>query len=78
MRRFVLFLALVAILAGSIAAEEARLLRFPDVSKDNMAFSYGSDIFVAPRTGGQAIQLTSDKGLELFAKFSPDGSRIGV
>jgi len=76
MRRFVLALVLVAILACSIVAEEARLLRFPDVSKDNVAFSYGGDIFVAPRAGGQAIQLTSDKGLELFAKFSPEGSRI--
>ncbi|MBD3170076.1 MAG: protease, partial [candidate division Zixibacteria bacterium] len=57
-------------------AEEARLLRFPDVNGDNVAFVYGDDIYVAPRTGGTAVRLTSHEGCEWFPKFSPDGSRI--
>ncbi len=57
-------------------AEEARLLRFPHVSKDKVAFSYGGDIYTAPREGGQASRLTSHEGLELFPRFSPDGKTI--
>lgn len=55
---------------------EARLLRFPNVSKDKIVFSYGGDIYTAPRAGGQAARLTSHEGLELFPRFSPDGSMI--
>jgi tricorn protease len=57
-------------------AEEARLLRFPDVHTDRVAFVYAGDIYVAPRAGGEAARLTSHIGLELFPKFSPDGSMI--
>lgn len=79
MKRLCLTLAalfLLAVPGGVLRSEEARLLRFPDVSKDKVAFSYAGDIYIAPRTGGQAIRLTSDDGLELFAKFSPDGKNI--
>ncbi len=69
-------IVIISILSGMAAADEARLLRFPDVSHDKVAFSYAGDIYVAPRTGGQATRLTSHDGLELFAKFSPDGNTI--
>ena len=61
---------------GVVSAEEARLLRFPDVHKDKIAFVYAGDIYIAPRAGGQAVQLTHHEGLELFPKFSPDGQTI--
>ena len=57
-------------------AEEARLLRFPDVHTDRVTFVYAGDIYIAPRAGGEAVQLTSHIGLELFPKFSPDGTMI--
>ncbi|MGD8897386.1 MAG: protease, partial [Acidobacteriota bacterium] len=57
-------------------AEEARLLRFPDIHRDKVAFVYAGDIWVASSGGGRAERLTSDEGLELFPKFSPDGRRI--
>jgi tricorn protease len=57
-------------------AEEARLLRFPDIHQDKVAFVYAGDIWVAPSRGGRAERLTSDEGLELFPKFSPDGRSI--
>lgn len=56
--------------------EEARLLRFPDVHADRVAFIYAGDIYTAPRTGGSATRLTSHEGIEYFPKFSPDGSMI--
>lgn len=54
----------------------AGMLRFPDVSADSIVFSYGNDLWVAPRDGGTARPLASPPGLETNPKFSPDGSRI--
>lgn len=55
---------------------QTRLARFPDLHGDRVAFSYGGDIWIAPASGGDARRLTSHPGLELFAKFSPDGETI--
>ena len=55
---------------------EARLLRFADIHLDKVSFVYAGDIYIAPSAGGTATQLTTGKGLELFPKFSPDGSKI--
>ncbi len=77
MKRFRCLAIAVLLIAGSIsAAEEGRLLRFPNVHKDKIAFVYAGDIYIAPRTGGQAMRLTSHEGLELFPRFSPDGKTI--
>jgi tricorn protease len=57
-------------------AQEGRLLLFPDVSKDKVAFVYGGDIWLASNTGGMARRITSSPGRELFPKFSPDGKWI--
>ena len=57
-------------------ADDNRLLRLPDIHRDRVAFVYAGDIYVAPTAGGTARRLTSHAGLELFPKFSPDGSRI--
>jgi tricorn protease-like protein len=52
------------------------LLRKPTVSKTQIAFSYGGDLWVVDRTGGEARRLTSDVGIEIDPIFSPDGSMI--
>ncbi|HXO19128.1 MAG TPA: PDZ domain-containing protein [Thermoanaerobaculia bacterium] len=57
-------------------AEGTLLLRYPDVSRDSIAFSYGGDIWTVGVEGGTARRLTSHPGLELFPKFSPDGRSI--
>lgn len=54
----------------------ARLLRFPDIHGDMIAFVYAGDIWTVPSSGGTARRLTSHPGLELFPKFSPDGRWI--
>ncbi len=77
MRQFVICLMItMLIMGGVLSAEEGRLLRFPDVHNDKVTFVYAGDIYIAPRTGGQAVQLTHHNGLELFPKFSPDGKTI--
>ena len=55
---------------------QTKLLRFPDIHGDRVAFTYGGDIWTAPATGGSAIRLTAHPGVEVFAKFSPDGKWI--
>src|SRR6266516_6914670 len=62
--------------SASACGVDARMLRYPDVSANQIAFVYAGDIWVAPKTGGDALRLSSPKGEEMFPRFSPDGSRI--
>jgi tricorn protease len=81
-RRFFAFIVLgsvlgcvlvCACLAAAQEAQEGRLLRFPDIYKDKIAFMYGGDLWLASSAGGTARRITSHPGRELFPKFSPDG-----
>jgi len=58
------------------AGIDARMLRYPDVSKDQISFVYAGDIWVVSRAGGTAHRLSSPPGEEGFPRFSPDGSRL--
>ncbi|HJY91870.1 MAG TPA: hypothetical protein VJ255_16415, partial [Candidatus Acidoferrum sp.] len=60
----------------SPAAAQTKLLRFPDIHGDNVVFTYAGDLWTASTSGGMATRLTAHPGLELFAKFSPDGKWI--
>ncbi len=62
--------------ARSLAGLDARMMRFPDVSRSNICFVYAGDIWVAPKQGGAAYRLSSPRGEETFPRFSPDGTRI--
>ena len=73
---FFLFSFLLLINSDSYGQVDARLFQYPDVSDTHIAFSYGGDIWLADKNGGDATRLTSAKGNETFAKFSPDGSQI--
>jgi tricorn protease len=66
----VLFLPLASRAAGT------KLLRFPNVRHDRIVFSYAGDLWTVGTQGGTATRLTSNPGLKLFAKFSPDGRHI--
>ncbi|HXG94428.1 MAG TPA: S41 family peptidase [Blastocatellia bacterium] len=68
-------LAIVFLLPASAAAQ-TKLLRFPDIHGDKVVFTYGGDLWIAPVAGGTATHLTTHPGVELFAKFSPDGRWI--
>ena len=61
---------------NSGCAVNARMLRYPDVSATQITFVYAGDIWVAPKSGGPAMRLSSPKGEESFPRFSPDGSEI--
>ncbi|HUX10948.1 MAG TPA: DPP IV N-terminal domain-containing protein, partial [Terriglobia bacterium] len=55
---------------------EGRLMRFPDIYKNKVVFSYAGDLWLASTEGGVARRITTSPGLELFPKFSPDGKWI--
>jgi dipeptidyl aminopeptidase/acylaminoacyl peptidase len=63
-------------LLAAPAAAQTKLLRFPDIHGDRIAFCYAGDLWTAPAKGGTATRLTAHEGLELFPKFSPDGQWI--
>ncbi|MDE3053851.1 MAG: PD40 domain-containing protein, partial [Gemmatimonadota bacterium] len=70
-----------AVLAAALwpavaAAQSTRLLQQPDVSAKYVAFAYAGDIWVVPRSGGDARRITSSPTTESDPHFSPDGKWI--
>ena len=79
MKRILLAALAVLTTYGAAATEsgdEARLLRFPATNGTEVVFSYAGDLYSVPVSGGEARRLTSHKGYEMFAKYSPDGKSI--
>ncbi|PYV62853.1 MAG: peptidase S41, partial [Acidobacteria bacterium] len=74
--RLVLLVLLATLFCVAPLAAQTKLLRFPDVHGDKVVFTYGGDLWLASTSGGSATRLTAHPGLELFAKFSPDGKWI--
>ncbi len=60
----------------TLAQNDARLMRYPDINKNLIAFVYAGDIWSVEANGGEARRLTSHPGMELFPKISPDGNWI--
>jgi tricorn protease len=71
--------ALVLCLAAQSPASpppEMRLMRYPTVHGNEVAFTYASDIWVTNLSGGYARRITSHPGLEQKAYYSADGSML--
>ncbi len=64
------------VLLATPAGAQTKLLRFPDLHGDQLVFTFAGDLWLAHVSGGSARRLTSHPGLEVFAKFSPDGQHI--
>ena len=58
------------------APVSSKLLRQPDISKTQIVFVYGGDLWTVPRSGGMARRLTANPSVKRNPKFSPDGSQI--
>ena len=69
-------LVLLLVSLDVYALQEARVLRFPTISTDQIVFSYAGDLYSVALSGGVARKLTTHEGYESFARFSPDGRSI--
>ena len=69
-------LAAVMLPRSASAQIDARMLRYPAVSKTQIAFVYAGDIWLVGKDGGAAVRLTSSPGEESFPRFSPDGTKV--
>ncbi len=76
-KRFALASLCVLVFGLTAAAQSAHpLLHAPSVSRTQVAFVYGDDIWSAPRNGGDAHPLTTGPGTKSVPAFSPDGNWI--
>ncbi|OYT16998.1 MAG: protease [Bacteroidetes bacterium 4572_77] len=74
MKKFLmLFLATMSIVAFS---QENKMMRFPTIHGNQVIFTYAGDLYTVSKAGGIARQLTSDAGVEVFAKLSPNGKQV--
>ena len=62
--------------ACASAADSSLLLRYPTLSRTQIAFNYAGDLWTVAREGGDARQLTAGVGTESSPQFSPDGAWI--
>ncbi len=76
MKKLAIIIFVLVAFAGNTFSQESRLLRFPAVSGNQVVFTYAGDLYTVPLTGGIARKLTNNVGYEMFAHFSPDGSKI--
>jgi tricorn protease len=63
---------------GTASAQPADrlLLQRPTLSRTQIVFVYGGDLWSVPREGGAADRLTAGPGVETNPVFSPDGTKI--
>jgi len=61
---------------AAVAAEPSHLMRYADIHRDWIVFTYEEDLWLVPATGGLARRITNHPGRERAAKFSPDGRQV--
>lgn len=76
MKKIVTLLVGLCLFSITQAQVPAKLMKYMDVSDHQITFVYGGDIWIMPKTGGTAIQLTHSPGEESWPRFSPDGQSI--
>jgi len=76
MKKILLALCVLFLFNNAHAQINAKLMRYADVSDTQITFVYGGDIWVMPKTGGTAIQVTHSPGEESWPRFSPDSKFI--
>lgn len=74
----ILFISLASVSASFAQAQDSKplLLRQPTLSRTDIAFMYGNDLWKVSREGGDAIRLTAGPGIKRGPHFSPDGQWI--
>ncbi len=73
---FMLLTALTILLPSISSAQNTQLLRQPSISKHEITFVYGGDIWVSDFKTQQVRRITSTAAVESDPHFSPDGKTI--
>jgi tricorn protease len=76
MKMSLLAVAVFAAIHVSSGDPKLLLLQTPTLSKTQIAFLYGGDIWIVPREGGAAHRLVTGTDLATGPIFSPDGSMV--
>ena len=76
-----LALSLMVLAASAATAAQAQqsdrtLMRFPTLHGNTIVFAAHGNLWSVPRTGGVASRLTTDPGIDVLPRFSPDGKWI--
>lgn len=72
----ILIIAIFLISQSTFGQISAKLMQYMDVSETDIVFVYGGDIWLVPKEGGTAVQVTRSQGVETWPKFSPNGQHI--
>ncbi|MGD8690265.1 MAG: PDZ domain-containing protein [Gammaproteobacteria bacterium] len=77
-RHFIRLVVAVAALGtlGMAHAAEKALPRYPTIHGNTVVFEAAGDLWQVDRNGGTAERLTTDRGMDLMPRFSPDGKWI--
>jgi tricorn protease len=75
-KKLIWLICVLFLFSYSYGQISAKLMRYADVSDTQITFVYGGDIWIVPKTGGTAIQVTHSPGEESWPRFSPDGNYI--
>lgn len=67
---------LLGAFASAAQSDEPLLLRQPTLSRTDICFVYGDDLWRVSRDGGEAIRLTAGPGIKRGPHYSPDGNWI--
>lgn len=76
MKKMFLSLFISFLFIQNSSAIEGRFMRYPDIYKDKIVFTYEGDLWIVNSNGGSAARITNAPGNEWAAKFSPDGKTI--
>ena len=73
----VVLVSIVAVAAAAAAdGPHPLLLQSPSISRTSVVFTYGGEVWIAPREGGDARRLVTGSGRLFGPIFSPDGSMV--
>ena len=75
-KKVIPLLVILITLSALVSAQDARLMRFPDIENGKIVFVYQNDLWLVSENGGQASRLTVFPGMESFPKFAPGGKEI--
>jgi tricorn protease len=78
MHKLLRFGGILLVCAPALRAVEdpPLLLQSPTLSRTQIAFAYGDDIWIVGRDGGDAHRLVAGGGINSGPVFSPDGARV--